>query len=46
LLNRFGYVFIQPRIVLTRLILEMNHIDGDVTIDVPGGADHFYALPQ
>ena len=37
LLDRFGYVFIQPSGSSYPPILEMNHIDGDVTIDGPGG---------
>ncbi|MEQ6247664.1 MBL fold metallo-hydrolase [Sulfitobacter sp. HNIBRBA3233] len=38
LLDRFGYVFIQPEGSSYPPILEMNEIDGDVTIDGPGGA--------
>ena len=37
LLDRFGYVFIQPPGSSYPPILEMNHIDGDVAIDGPGG---------
>ena len=38
LLDRFGYVFIQPPGSSYPPILEMNHIQGDVTIDGPGGS--------
>ncbi len=37
LLNRFGYAFAQPRGSLYPPICELNTIDGDVTIDGPGG---------
>tara|TARA_R110002094_G_scaffold122941_3_gene117793 strand:+ start:983 stop:1783 length:801 start_codon:yes stop_codon:yes gene_type:complete len=38
LLDRFGYAFIRPEGSMYPPILEMNPIDGDVTIDGPGGA--------
>ncbi|MBA98001.1 MBL fold metallo-hydrolase [Sulfitobacter sp.] len=38
LLDRFGYVFIQPPGSSYPPILEMNHIQGDVTIDGAGGS--------
>jgi len=38
LLERFGYAFIRPEGSMYPPILEMNDIDGDVTIDGPGGA--------
>jgi len=41
LLERFGYVFIQPEGSSYPPILEMNNLDGDVTIDGPGGALRF-----
>lgn len=38
LLARFGYVFVQPKGSSYPPILELNTIEGDVTIDGPGGA--------
>ena len=38
LLDRFGYAFIRPEGSMYPPILEMNDIDGDVTIEGPGGA--------
>ena len=38
LMTRFGYVFVQPKGSSYPPILELNTIDGDVTIDGPGGA--------
>jgi phosphoribosyl 1,2-cyclic phosphate phosphodiesterase len=38
LLERFGYAFIRPEGSMYPPILEMNEMDGDVTIDGPGGA--------
>ncbi|QUJ77315.1 MBL fold metallo-hydrolase [Sulfitobacter albidus] len=48
LLDRFGYVFIQPEGSSYPPILEMNHMQGDVTIDGPGGALTFshFAVPH
>jgi phosphoribosyl 1,2-cyclic phosphate phosphodiesterase len=37
LLSRFGYAFVQPPNSAYPPILELNAIDGDVTIDGPGG---------
>ena len=37
LLNRFGYAFTQPKGSPYPPILELNTIDGDVTVDGPGG---------
>ncbi|MEX3016165.1 MBL fold metallo-hydrolase [Gymnodinialimonas hymeniacidonis] len=37
LLNRFGYAFVQPPGSAYPPILDINSIDGDVTIDGPGG---------
>jgi phosphoribosyl 1,2-cyclic phosphate phosphodiesterase len=41
LLDRFGYVFIQPEGSSYPPILDMNLIDGDVTINGPGGPLNF-----
>lgn len=41
LLERFGYVFIQPEGSSYPPILEMNLMDGDVSIDGPGGTLRF-----
>ena len=41
LMERFGYAFVQPEGSMYPPILEMNDIDGDVTIDGPGGALSF-----
>ncbi|QFT59496.1 putative hydrolase [Sulfitobacter sp. THAF37] len=38
LMERFGYAFIRPEGSMYPPILEMNDIEGDVTIDGPGGA--------
>lgn len=38
LIDRFGYAFIRPEGSMYPPILDMNDIDGDVTIDGPGGA--------
>lgn len=38
LLDRFGYAFVQPKGSPYPPICELNLIDGDVTIDGPGGA--------
>jgi phosphoribosyl 1,2-cyclic phosphate phosphodiesterase len=38
LLDRFGYAFIRPEGSMYPPILEINDMDGDVTIDGPGGA--------
>ncbi|MEO0390838.1 MAG: MBL fold metallo-hydrolase [Pseudomonadota bacterium] len=37
LLDRFGYVFVQPKGSPYPPILELNEIDGDVCVDGPGG---------
>lgn len=37
LLNRFGYAFVQPKGSAYPPILDLNTIDGDVTVDGPGG---------
>jgi phosphoribosyl 1,2-cyclic phosphate phosphodiesterase len=37
LMERFGYAFIQPKGSMYPPILDMNLMDGDVTIDGPGG---------
>lgn len=38
LLERFGYAFIQPKGSMYPPILDMNDLEGDVTVDGPGGA--------
>lgn len=38
LMDRFGYAFIQPEGSMYPPILDMNLMEGDVTIDGPGGA--------
>ena len=38
LLSRFGYAFVQPKGSAYPPICDLNTIDGDVTIDGPGGA--------
>jgi len=38
LLSRFGYAFVQPPTSAYPPILDLNAIDGDVTIDGPGGS--------
>ena len=38
LLDRFGYAFIRPEGSMYPPILDMHHIEGNVTIDGPGGA--------
>ena len=38
LLERFGYAFVRPEGSMYPPILEMNEMQGDVTIDGPGGA--------
>ena len=38
LMERFGYAFVQPEKSMYPPILTLNLIDGDVTIDGPGGA--------
>lgn len=42
LLSRFGYVFTQPKGSPYPPILELNTIDGDTTIDGPGGPITFH----
>ncbi|WP_390910463.1 MBL fold metallo-hydrolase [Pseudosulfitobacter sp. SM2401] len=41
LMDRFGYVFVQPEWSSYPPILELNPIDGDVIVDGPGGAITF-----
>lgn len=41
LLERFGYAFIRPEGSMYPPILDLNDIDGDVTIEGPGGALRF-----
>ncbi|MBM1631615.1 MBL fold metallo-hydrolase [Sulfitobacter mediterraneus] len=41
LLERFGYAFIRPEGSMYPPILDMHDIEGDVTIDGPGGALNF-----
>tara|TARA_R110002020_G_scaffold401364_2_gene611603 strand:+ start:4939 stop:5742 length:804 start_codon:yes stop_codon:yes gene_type:complete len=42
LMDRFGYAFIQPKGSMYPPILDMNLMDGDVTIDGPGGPLTFH----
>ncbi len=45
LVTRFGYAFVQPEGSLYKPILEMNDMDGPVTIDGAGGAITFTPFP-
>jgi phosphoribosyl 1,2-cyclic phosphate phosphodiesterase len=42
LMDRFGYAFIQPKGSMYPPILDMNLMDGDVTVDGPGGPLTFH----
>ena len=46
LMERFGYAFVQPEGSTYPPILDMNLIDGDVTIDGAGGAITFSRSPS
>lgn len=48
LMDRFGYAFVQPEGSMYPPILDMNLMDGDITIDGPGGTLTFtpFAVPH